>query len=327
VVESLVDSDLIVGLGPEATAEVNANYDKAAIDLMTVQDRLHGVLYRTSLKSLVWYPPKVFASNGYEIPDTWDELLALTERMKRDGFSPWCFALSSFGSTGWVGTDWVEDLVLRIGGPDYYKRWVAGEVSFDDEPVRTAFDTFGGLVRTPGNVFGGVPRSLGVNWARAADPMFGSAPACLLHRQASFYRGSLPSGVEIGNDVDVFVLPAVTSQDNAPLVLAGDIAVGFDERPEVQSFLTYLATPESGEAWAQAGGYHAPHVTFDLDNYPDPFARRIGQLLQSADTLVFDGSDQMPPAVGTGTFWDGVTYYVGTGDLDGTMELIQAGFG
>ena len=41
----------------------------------------------------------------------------------------------------------------------------------------------------------------------------------------------------------------------------------------------------------------------------------------------FDGSDVMPAAVGSGSFWKGVTDWVsGSSDLDKALQTIQAGW-
>ncbi|GMQ84579.1 MAG: ABC transporter substrate-binding protein [Acidimicrobiia bacterium] len=326
LVGDLVAMGQVIPLGPEGVAAVRANYAPSAIDLMTFGEKLHGVLYRANVKSLVWYPPAVFEERGYEVPESWDDLITLTERMEQDGLQPWCFTLASFAATGWVGTDWVEDVMLRLNGPDDYQAWVDGDISFDDPKVRRSFELFGDIVRTPGRVNGGIRRALGVLWNDAATPMFADPPGCLLHRQASFYRSSLPAGVVLGEDVDVFVLPPFQTGEAPPLLVGGDLAVGFDDRTDVQAFLAYLATPQSGEAWARAGGYTSPHTTFDPDLYTDMFDRRIGEMLVSTAAVAFDASDQMPSAVGTGTFWKGIVYYVQTGDLDGTVLMIEEGF-
>ncbi|MDZ7543532.1 extracellular solute-binding protein, partial [Clostridium perfringens] len=39
-----------------------------------------GIWARSSVKSLVWYNKKAFTEAGYQIPQTWDELLALSEQ-------------------------------------------------------------------------------------------------------------------------------------------------------------------------------------------------------------------------------------------------------
>ena len=41
--------------------------------------KVYGIPARNSIKSLVWYSPKMFADKGYKIPTTLDELKALSD--------------------------------------------------------------------------------------------------------------------------------------------------------------------------------------------------------------------------------------------------------
>lgn len=95
------------------------------VDLATFEngqgkDEFYGVFYRADLKSLVWYSPDNFADAGYDIPETMEELKALTKEIVADGGTPWCIGLGSGAATGWPATDWVEnaqpgtDIVLSI---------------------------------------------------------------------------------------------------------------------------------------------------------------------------------------------------------------------
>ena len=68
--------------------ELSANYSDAWIDLATVNNQLSGVFYRARTKSIVWYPVQAFADAGYEIPQTWDELIALSDQILADGGTP-----------------------------------------------------------------------------------------------------------------------------------------------------------------------------------------------------------------------------------------------
>ena len=74
--------------------------------------------------------------------------------------------------------------------------------------------------------------------------------------------------------------------------------------------MEYLATPAPHEIWAGLGSYISPHQQVSLEAYPDDLTRRQAEILQEADVLRFDGSDLMPGAVGTGTFWSGIVDYV-----------------
>jgi alpha-glucoside transport system substrate-binding protein len=90
--------------------------------------------------------------------------------------------------------------------------------------------------------------------------------------------------------------------------------------------LAFLASPRSGEPWAAAGGYNSPHLEFDTTFYSTELERRIGDLVQSAEVVRFDGSDLMPPSVGTGTFWSGMIDLVAGVPLDRVLADIQSGY-
>ncbi len=110
---------------------------------------------KADVKSLVWYSPKVFAENGYEIPETWDDLIALQDQMKTDGIAPWCIGIESGDATGWPLTDWMEDIMLRLHGPDVYDQWVAHEIPFNDPQVQEVAEMVEDIWFTDGNVLGG----------------------------------------------------------------------------------------------------------------------------------------------------------------------------
>ena len=76
----------------------------------------YGVPTNINLKSMVWYP-KEGSTKGYTVPKTWDELIALSDKIKADGSTPWCIGFGSEGATGWPATDWMEDIMLRTAGP------------------------------------------------------------------------------------------------------------------------------------------------------------------------------------------------------------------
>jgi alpha-glucoside transport system substrate-binding protein len=322
LIQEYARQGVLLPLDEETQATVT-QYPETAVG--TVGDVLYSVWFRASVKSLVWYEPQVFAGQGYEVPSTWDEMMDLTSRMEIDGYAPWCLSIESFGATGWVGTDWIEDIVLRQSGPDVYDKWVAGEISFDDDQIIAAFETFGEIVHQPGRVLGGTQRILNTPWTQAQDPMFESPPRCLLNRQGSVQQAQLPSWVTIGKETDSFVLPAM-DEGEPPILAAGEFAAAFADRPEVHALLQYLATPEAGAAWAAAGGFVSPHKAFDSDLYGDDLDRRMAEVVKNAHVLRLDGSDAMIPSVGTGTFWTGMVSYIRTGDARTVAADIQAGY-
>ncbi|MEM9004980.1 MAG: ABC transporter substrate-binding protein [Cyanobacteria bacterium P01_F01_bin.86] len=303
--------------------DIQAAYSQDWIDLGTVDGELYGVWYRSSVKSLVWYNPQAFAAAGYEIPTTWDELTALTEQIVSDGGTPWCLGMESGDATGWVGTDWVEDIMLRTAGPEVYDQWITHEIPFNDDRIKAAFEKFGEIALNPDYVVGGAVGVLSTPFGDSPNPLFQETPGCYLHRQANFIASFFPETVELGTDVNIFPLPGIDPQYGTPVLVAGDVFAMFNDTPAARALMEYLATPTPHEIWAGLGGFISPHQQVSLDVYPDDVTRQQAEILINADVVRFDGSDMMPGAVGTGTFWTGITSYVGGTDVETVLEDIE----
>ena len=291
------------------------------VNLGTVDAQVYGLWMRSDPKSLVWYNPTEFAAAGYEIPTSWDELMALTERIADEGKTPWCFGMESGEASGWVGTDWVEDILLRTAGPTVYDQWVTHEIPFNSPPVKEAVELFGEIVRNERYVRGGVVGAISTPFGDAPAPMFEQPPGCYLHRQASFITDFLPETVEPGQDTQVFLLPG--DGPTAPLLTGGLVFAITNDTPAAQAAIQYLTTVTPHQSWA-ARGYISPHQGVDLATYPNDGVRQMAEVLAQAETIRFDGSDLMPAAVGTGTFWTEMVNYVSGTDADTVLSAIEA---
>ena len=103
----------------------------------------------------------------------------------RPGASAWRPAPPS----GWPGTDWIEDFVLRQSGPDVYDAWVAGEQPWTSPEIRSAFEAFGEVDR---ELVRRLRHAMNTNFGSAGDPMFDDEPGCLFHHQAIVHHRVLP---------------------------------------------------------------------------------------------------------------------------------------
>ncbi|HEY6744126.1 MAG TPA: ABC transporter substrate-binding protein [Mycobacteriales bacterium] len=284
--------------------------------------------FSTSVKSLVWYPKKAFEAAGYKAPKSEAELIALTEKIKSDGKTPWCVGIESQAATGWPATDWTEDYVLRFGGADKYKQWVKHEIPFNDPVVKQALDEIGKIWFTEGNVLGGRKAIASTNFATSGNPMFDKPPKCFLHRQASFLAqaGNFPKAVvaDIDNQAGVFPLPPIEAGAGQPVMGAGDLAGLFNKEENTVKVLKYILGKDIGETLAPKGGFISPWKDFDQTKYPNETMRDIAKIAYSSSDAVFDGSDSMPGEVGSGSFWRGmVQWTTGQKDTDQVLNEIE----
>jgi alpha-glucoside transport system substrate-binding protein len=324
LLRALVDEGFALPWTGDLADAATGDVDPRLVDLVTVGDQQYGAWYSLNTKSLVWYSPAALSARGVEVPTTWDELTAITDAAIADGVSPWCLGIRDGPVTGWVATDWVEDMVLRFEGTDVYDDWVAHRIPFDDPAIVDAVSRFGAIALDQRSVYRGNRAAVELSITDAARALLSSPSTCLFHRQGSVLPRLLDSSVTYAPDGDLwaFPLPAVDG-GGAPLVVGGTVLVRFDERPEAAELARYLTTAEAAVPRAARGGFVSPLESFPLDSYALPIDAEVARLLRDADVLRFDASDLMPAEVGTGTFWAGMTAYLGGARLTSVLADID----
>ncbi len=327
----LASKGYLVPLGKETGKWVKDNYaaGKSWVDLGTFPDKagkkqLFGFFYKVDLKSLVWFVPENFEDAGYEVPQTMEELKALTKQIAADGATPWCIGLGSGGATGWPATDWVEDMMLRTQSPQDYDKWVTNKLKFNDKKVTEAIDEFGWFINNDKYVDGGSRAVATTDFRDSPKGLFTSPPKCYMHRQASFIPTFFPEGTKLGTDVDFFYFPAYASKDlGKPVLGAGTMWSITKDSKVAREFMKFLETPIAHEIWMAQSGFLTPFKHANVEAYANPTLKKQGQILLDATTFRFDGSDLMPGKIGAGAFWTGMVDYSGGKSAKAVGDDIQ----
>ncbi|MFL6179361.1 MAG: ABC transporter substrate-binding protein [Actinomycetes bacterium] len=296
------------------------------VDAGKVNDKYYGLQINANVKSLVFYPKKAWEKAGYPIPKSLDELSQLTKQIKSDGNTPWCLGIGSEGSNGWPATDWIEDLVARVGGKDTYDKWITNEVKFQSPEVKEAAQWFEDNVLAEGNVLGGRKGAASTDFGAAGNPMFDAKPGCWMLKQGTFITGFFPDNVQqnLDDEVGVFGFPPQASGDDNYVVGGGDLATMLSDDKNTKEVMKMLAETDIGAEAAKTGAYISPHQDFDPAAYPNEIMRTAYTTATEASGFLFDGSDQMPGEVGAGTFWSEMTAWVsGDTDLDTALKNID----
>jgi alpha-glucoside transport system substrate-binding protein len=308
----------------DVVAAVSENWADSYMAFSNVDGTQYGVPFKSDLKSLVWYIPSVWEEAGYAVPETLTDFDAVVDEMIANGDTPLCVGIESGPATGWPFTDWVEELVLRQQGIDYYNQWVAHEVPFNDPPIVETFDAVAGpegYWTKEGASFASGGSIAATAFGDNGTPLVEGN--CMMHRQASFYSAFFPEGTEFGEgpgQVSTFYFPA----DEGHPVLVGGISAGaFRDAPEVWQVMEYLGSPEFANARQAAqservggglSGFLTGNSNADTSQWAE-LEQGFIEELQTADPAAFDGSDNMPAEVGSGSFWTEGTSFV-NGDID-----------
>jgi alpha-glucoside transport system substrate-binding protein len=302
----------------------------------SVDGTLYAAPLGANVKSFVWYSPKAFADGGYQVPQTWDEMMQLTEKIAndtkdQDGVKPWCAGIGSGDATGWPATDWLEDTLLRTAGADVYDKWVSHEIPFNDPKVVEALGKDAAILKNENYVnggLGGVKSIATTTFQDAGQPILDGS--CYMHRQASFYAANWPKGTKVAEDGDVwaFYFPAVDPAQGKPVLGGGEFVAAFSDRPEVQAFQTYLSSDTWANNKAKAtplGGWVSANKGLDVNNLVSPIDQLSAKTLQDPKAVFrFDGSDMMPGEVGAGSFWKEMTNWITGESTKDALDNIEA---
>ncbi len=316
----------------------DADANSASADMVTgfkgagtcADGKVYGLPTSVSVKSLIWYDQASFKATGDQVPTTLDGMLTLTNQLKSQGKVPWCIAAESGNATGWPITDWIEDLVLRLAGPENYDKWVTGALKFNSPEIKPAFEYFQKIAFPDGNVLGGTKGIVATNFQTGGNPLFAKPAGCYLFKQATFIagKGGFPDDVLANLDTvaGVSAFPPKAEGDN-PVLSGGDLAGAFNNDANSIKLRNFIASKESGVEVGKAG-YFSPHKTFDVSLLPNKTLQKIASdVLYKATAVRFDGSDLMPAKVGAGTFWtEPVKWISGQEDLTTALNNIDASF-
>ena len=318
--------------------EYKANFSEYIVGLGTVDGIAYGGAHAFNLKSIVWYQPAEFEARGYSVPETWDEMIALADQIVSEGMNPFCFGMYSNGASGWLATDWMEDIMLRTGeGTVTYDKWVNHEIPFNDPVVQNAATLLSQIMHTEGYVVGGTDAIVSTYFGNAQDPMFekdaNGNPGCFMHRQASFITSFWPEAAQAGAGTETTVFPFPAMDDGLPKAAlgGGDMFAVFTEGNEaVNAVVEYMLSDNFFAAAAQRPDNSRiyGHVQFDSSLYSKDITRVLADAITGAlaeNAFRFDASDLMPPEVGAGSFWKEMMNLAveGPGYIDTALNNIE----
>ena len=360
MVAELVDTGVVHPLPNSVNSNVEAGWDRHWIQVGIHASVPYGAPLMVSVKSLVWYSPDAFKKAGYEVPDTWAELEALTNKVRADhpdgSVTPWCVGAADGESTGWVLTDWLEDALLSTQGPGVYETWASHRSPVDSPNAVEALGAVNSLVLDNGRVAGGRGSVISRTPVQAgADLTKGS---CLMLHASSSFESRFPEGTVItdadganavtvqtprptasatagatvsskgttapaGTKVSAFLTPAADRGSDSVLV-GTDYLVAFTRSDAVTAVMEYLTSHEWARTRAALGGVATANQGVDPDLAPSDVGRRATRLLQSRQTTVeMDASDSMPVSVGSSAMWLGLSRW-STGAMTPKEALQQA---
>jgi multiple sugar transport system substrate-binding protein/raffinose/stachyose/melibiose transport system substrate-binding protein len=238
----------------------------------------------------LFYNKKLLDGMGItEGPKTWDDLLAMAEKINAAGVKP--FALGS--KDRWPAQFWFDYLLLRTAGPDYRQKLMTGAAHYTDPEVKAAMALWKQLVDA--GYFTEFANADG--WTDAADKVArGEAAFTLMGTWITGYWDG--NGLKAGEDYDFFPFPEITA--GVPNAVVGPVdglltSATPGDQAAVEALLAYLITDIGAQTtWATTQGALSPNANVDVSIY-SPVMKKALDTVAAAESFAFNYDLATPP--------------------------------
>ncbi len=304
-----------------------SQYSPAWQSLGSVEGTVYGAFFKADTKSLVWYSPPVFEAMGYEVPTTRDEMTALMDQIVAAGGVPWSAGIESGEATGWVATDWIQDILLRTQGADFVEKWARHEVPWTDPAIKEAFEIYYDICADDTYALGGAQGTLNTSFQESLYPPFEDPPGAYMVRQASFGGGLIAEqfpDLVAGEDYTFFMFPAMDPSIGAPMQGGADVMALFNaDNKAAVALMNYMFGEEGGKAMAASEWGLSPNNKVTAADYTSVLPGQAATLMNEAPAFSFDADDRFPGGLNV-DYWQAVVEYLGGSDLDTILERMEA---
>lgn len=256
----------------------------------TVDGRHYALPFKLAHASVVWYRKSFFAEHGLKAPETWDDWLALNEKIIDVG-GPAPLALG--GADGWSLAQFFDNALLRSSADTFRALTRPHDARlWDSGPVRSAFEMVADMWSRPRALSGGPNRALVQQFPDAVLEVFRYGRAVML--PAPDFTESVIRRFADLEDAETFTFPA-RDGGRAPLAISADLLVlNRESGTDAEAMIRFLATPEAPLPWIRdTGGFIAANPDTDRSHYSPTLHRLADDLHNEANVLEFGLADRL----------------------------------
>lgn len=211
-------------------------------------------------ENMLWINAKILQKYGGKAPTTWDEFNALAEKMQKDGIIP-----VALGGESWQEAEIFSDLVIGIGGPEFYKKAI-----IQHDPASVGSATMLKVFDELRKIIGFTDKNrAGRDWNVATQMVIDGKAGMQIH--ADWAKGEfLRAGKKPGSD---FVCVATPGSDHNFIWVMDSFTFFKQTKPEAQANQAALAAvvmdKETQEAFNLRKGSIPARIDVPQDKFDD----------------------------------------------------------
>ena len=307
--------------------QLQQDYTQAWIQFGSVNGHVYAVFPKANTKGTIWYSPKQFTALGLTIPQTWTDLITLSNQIASSGKYPWALGVESSASSGWPAADWVDEIYLNLNGPTLYDKWVLHQIPWTDPSIKNAIQMFGQIAQGKNYINGAPQAILATNFQDASYLPFDSPPKAYMYYLGDFTEGFITTQfphLTAGTDFSFFPFPTINPTYAGAVTGGADIMAALKDNDGTRQYMQFLTTVEAQSIWPKRGGATSVNKSVPLSVYSDPVSRAAAQQLTTA-TVFRVGADDLMPTAMENAYWAGMLTYIGNpSKLDSVLSSLES---
>ncbi len=262
-------------------------------ELGSIDGKLYGIYFLADNRSGLWYRVDEFNKLGLKSPTTWDEFKAVAHAYKNAGMTP-----ISIGADSWAHTEYFENLILRVGGPEMFMKLVRHEIPWTDPVVVNTLKRWKELLDE--GLFADAATMLGTGWDLAFKQVMENTAGVNLIGSWVNGMAQKDHGLTPIKDFDFFQFPIIDPNIPADYMQISAknwlVCKGGKNPQAAVAFLDSVLSEEAGAIIAKYGSV-SPNSLVSPDVY-DPIGKKIAELF-AKNGVVFVLDDLLPTEVST----------------------------
>jgi raffinose/stachyose/melibiose transport system substrate-binding protein len=247
----------------------------------------------------VFYNKRLFEENGWAVPTTWEELVALCDSAKAAGVIPIAFT----NGDSWPSYHMFSMVMNNEVGKDRLASMISGKESWDNPDTVDAIKRFFVDLNTQGCF---APDVNSIKYDDGLALMQSGQAA--MHMSGTWNIEALSNPEKTSEPIGFFFLPAINGK---PVVVPGGIGSGWvvssaAKNPDaVMEFLDYLISDEMGPRWVtEINAVPAYPVNTEGLAIPELLTFALDIISKQADSMGFN-IDVVTPDNFNKVMWDG----------------------
>ncbi len=296
-------------------------YPNHLTSIVSHEDSIYGGWTRLFPNSLIWYDISKFEQHNVKF-DSFETLLEGTKKIADNGTSPWCANSESAASTGWVQTNWMEDVLLTKYGPKVYDEWSKLKINASNVKIFLSIKHIEDFIFYDNHIYNGPGSITDKEFRNLPKVLLDDSIECFMSWSGHYFRYYIPEDYQYLRDFAVTNVPKINFENS--VVGIGDNIVLTKENELSKIVISKILSKNFGEIWSsyQDTEFISANQNFNkqiINNELTKFEYSIVHDALQKDLFRYDASEIMARPIGSNLLWDLFREYV----REGPQNLVK----